>query len=63
MCKLTFSFIQIITSNIMFEIRIHQLNEKVNSTSGFDMFFILCSQFSQAFRMNGKFCRVSLCKI
>ncbi len=40
LCKLTFSFIQINTSNIKLEIRIHQLNEKVNSISGFDMFFL-----------------------
>ncbi len=47
--KLTFSFIQINTSNIKFEIGIHQLNEKVNSTSGFDMFSILCSDFKVNF--------------
>ncbi len=47
--KLTFSFIQINTSNIKFEIRIHQLNEKVNSTSGFGMFSILCSDFKVNF--------------
>ncbi len=45
LCKLTFSFIHINTSNIKFEIRIHQLNEKVNSTSVFDMFSILCSDY------------------
>ncbi len=39
-CKLTFLFIQINTSNIKFEIRIHQLNEKVYLTNGFDMFSI-----------------------
>ncbi len=49
LCKLTFSFIQINTSNIKLEIRIHQLNEKVNSTSGFDMFSILCSDFKSIF--------------
>ncbi len=49
LCKLTFSFIQISTSNIKFEIRIHQLNEKVNSTSGFDIFSILCSDFKVNF--------------
>ncbi len=48
LCKLTFSFIQINTSNFEFEIRIHQLNEKVNSTSGF-MFSILCSDFKVNF--------------
>ncbi len=49
LCKLTFSFIQINTSNIKFEIWIHQLNEKVNSTSGFDMFSIICSDFKVYF--------------
>ncbi len=49
LCKLTFSFIQINTSNIKFEIRMHQLNDKVNSTSGFDMFSILCRDFKVNF--------------
>ncbi len=49
LCKLTFSLIQINTSNIKFEIRIHQLNEKVNSTHGFNMFSILCSDFEVTF--------------
>ncbi len=49
LCKLTFSFIKINTSNIKFEIQIHQLNEKVNSTSGFDMFSILCTDFKVNF--------------
>ncbi len=49
LCKLTFSFVKINTSNIKFEIRIHQLNEKVNSTSGFDMFSILCNDFKVNF--------------
>ncbi len=49
LCKLTFLFIQINTSNIKFEIRIHQLNEKVNLTSGFDMFSIWCDDFKVNF--------------
>ncbi len=49
LCKLTFSLLQIKTTNIKFEIRIHQLNEKVNSTSVFDMFSILCSGFKVNF--------------
>ncbi len=49
LCKLTFSFIQLITLNIKLEVRIHQLNEKVNSTSGFDLFSILWSDFKVNF--------------
>ncbi len=49
LCKLTFLFIQINTSNIKFEIRIHQLNEKVNSTSRFDMFSIWSNDFKVNF--------------
>ncbi len=49
LCKLIFLFIQINTSNIKFEIRIYQLNEKVNSISGFNMFSIFCSDFKVNF--------------
>ncbi len=49
LCKLTFLFIQINTWNIKFEIGIHQLNEKVNLTSVFEMFSILCSDFKVNF--------------
>ncbi len=40
-----FSFIQINTANIKFGIRIYQLNENMDSTSGFDKFSILCVDF------------------
>ncbi len=51
LCKLTFLFIQINTSNIKFEIRICQLNEKVNSISGFKMFSIWRSELRVNFLM------------
>ncbi len=45
-----FSFIQINTSNIIkFEIRIYQQDEKVDSTSGFNMFSILYIEFKVNF--------------
>ncbi len=49
LCKLTFLFMQINISNIKFEIRIHQLNEKENSISGFDMFSIWSNDFKVNF--------------
>ncbi len=47
--KLMFSFIQINTVNIKFVIRIYKLNEKVDSTSDFGMFSILCIDFKVNF--------------
>ncbi len=49
LCKLTFSFLQINPSNIRFEMRIHQLNDNVDSTSDIYMFSILCSDIKVTF--------------
>ncbi len=47
--KLTFSILLINASNIRFEARIHQLNENMDSISGFEMFSSLCSDFKVTF--------------
>ncbi len=49
LCKLTFSILLINASNIRYEARIHQLNENVDSISGFEMLSSLCSDFKVTF--------------
>ncbi len=49
LCLLIFSILLISASNIRFEARIHQLNENVDSISGFEMFPSLCCDFKVTF--------------
>ncbi len=49
LCKLTFSFLQISAAKISSETRHHQLNENVDSISGFEMFSCLCIYFKVTF--------------